>query len=1056
MRDISRWQQEIALQLKPAWPSAALMQVSAFCAIELGLYTLQQLAPNDHAHALWALLSGYPFSEQAHPDWSTEHAHKLATVRHLLPFYRSPVPWQRALQQYRQIEERLRGYTVSSTLEHYDTRQPLLATRRWDIYEQAITQALPYQRVPLRWAGPGSYWFVDRKFRQSVTIPADIPLPALPVHHNLQGVAQRPAYAVTIEELRETASWMDSQLSRQNQSASWRERIDRIGLSMFNAQRTALLDSPALSLHGMVHLVGMVGSGKSTLMDVLAVCLTRRGLRVTVVVGDVMNALQRTELYELLGLQAAPILGQSNRTRHLQRLHRALSPDETITSSALLQRRFRWLSTACALDGLGSQTGPYDITDRPCTRLIPAGVEEERLHTCPFYGTCAYHTAQRELVDSALWVATPPSLIFTRIAPPVNQERLRFLELVIKRSDVILIDEADRVQIQLDMIFSPSQTLVSRAHDAWLSQLDELVAQRMSREGRAQLSDERVARWLQAHSIVQLAASRVYALLLQSTELRETIERDYFTGWLIFEQLTHKIASSTDEEDTKNAIVQQLMLIFEACANDPLGDSEDHPLAEFARRCVTSTNAERTRSELEHWLQSYIPSHQATPERVNTFATLLEFGLASAVLSHRLDMVIRDWRYVEGSLQLEQAGSQLFHRPPDDYAPEVPAAPMGNILAFQYLQNEQPREAGELRFFRCMGVGRWLLLNLHSRFALDGHAKPHVVLLSATSWSGAAPGFDIQLPVTGILRVPKGEVQAIRSSTFEYMPILDKRAQPLRISGRRGQDRTDALRQMLTQLARRSSTSSTSMLEQLRDELPPERQRLLLVVGSYEEARQARIALDTLRPDWIGRVLHLVSDEQSVESAWSQDSEGLQRGMVHAFGTTDAWILIAPLLAIERGHNILNQYQQAAIGAALFLIRPHLRPDDLGFAIGSVNRWAVDYFKQSATYDQETKVEPLARAFRIAAFQQWRDLMHLPLRYSTLPEQEHSAVTWEHLVTIWQVIGRLVRGGVAARVYFCDAAFAPLCKWNRPRWEAQDQPAAQHDRRAATLFHRYT
>jgi hypothetical protein len=30
------------------------------------------------------------------------------------------------------------------------------------------------------------------------------------------------------------------------------------------------------------------------------------------------------------------------------------------------------------------------------------------------------------------------------------------------------------------------------------------------------------------------------------------------------------------------------------------------------------------------------------------------------------------------------------------------------------------------------------------------------------------------------------------------------------------------------------------------------------------------------------------------------------------------------------------------------------------------------------------------------------------------------------MISIWQVIGRLVRGGCAARVYFCDDAFAPL------------------------------
>ena len=33
--------------------------------------------------------------------------------------------------------------------------------------------------------------------------------------------------------------------------------------------------------------------------------------------------------------------------------------------------------------------------------------------------------------------------------------------------------------------------------------------------------------------------------------------------------------------------------------------------------------------------------------------------------------------------------------------------------------------------------------------------------------------------------------------------------------------------------------------------------------------------------------------------------------------------------------------------------------------------------------------------------------------------------TWDQLVVMWQVIGRLVRGGVPARVVFVDAAFAP-------------------------------
>ena len=63
--------------------------------------------------------------------------------------------------------------------------------------------------------------------------------------------------------------------------------------------------------------------------------------------------------------------------------------------------------------------------------------------------------------------------------------------------------------------------------------------------------------------------------------------------------------------------------------------------------------------------------------------------------------------------------------------------------------------------------------------------------------------------------------------------------------------------------------------------------------------------------------------------------------------------------------------------------------------------------------------------FRHEAFTRWRYLLRLPMIYSTLPNSERVAVTWSQLVTIWQVIGRLVRGGSPARVFFCDAAFAP-------------------------------
>jgi hypothetical protein len=125
------------------------------------------------------------------------------------------------------------------------------------------------------------------------------------------------------------------------------------------------------------------------------------------------------------------------------------------------------------------------------------------------------------------------------------------------------------------------------------------------------------------------------------------------------------------------------------------------------------------------------------------------------VLSDRLDTLIRQWKQVEAILGLEGSSPVLFHRPPEDYAALIPDAPMGNILGFQYLRpSDDPNGPGDLRFFRCMGVGRWLILHLHDLFASDGLEGPHTLLLSGTSWAGTSPSYHVQVPVTGVLLAP--------------------------------------------------------------------------------------------------------------------------------------------------------------------------------------------------------------------------------------------------------------------------------------------------------------
>ncbi|MCP4353271.1 MAG: hypothetical protein GY795_48085 [Desulfobacterales bacterium] len=67
-------------------------------------------------------------------------------------------------------------------------------------------------------------------------------------------------------------------------------------------------------------------------------------------------------------------------------------------------------------------------------------------------------------------------------------------------------------------------------------------------------------------------------------------------------------------------------------------------------------------------------------------AIRLEFTLLVSVLQNRLNLIIREWKQAEEPLRLEGSTSMMFHRPPRDHEAVIPAAPMGNILAFQYVR----------------------------------------------------------------------------------------------------------------------------------------------------------------------------------------------------------------------------------------------------------------------------------------------------------------------------------------------------------------------------------
>lgn len=99
-----------------------------------------------------------------------------------------------------------------------------------------------------------------------------------------------PRHSVSFEDLRSEAEWMDAVAEPELCRCTVMGRTYTYAAAQGGSKwRTD--SQPGADSSGMLHLIGMVGSGKSSLFTVLAVYLARRGQRVVIVQGDVASLL---------------------------------------------------------------------------------------------------------------------------------------------------------------------------------------------------------------------------------------------------------------------------------------------------------------------------------------------------------------------------------------------------------------------------------------------------------------------------------------------------------------------------------------------------------------------------------------------------------------------------------------------------------------------------------------------------------------------------------------------------------------------------------------------
>jgi len=302
-----------------------------------------------------------------------------------------------------------------------------------------------------------------------------------------------------------------------------------------------------------------------------------------------------------------------------------------------------------------------------------------------------------------------------------------------------------------------------------------------------------------------------------------------------------------------------------------------------------------------------------------------------------------------------------------------------------------------------------LLHNLDRVYIDTEHLPgPHVMLTSATSWLPHTAQFHLTRHPDAVLMLTD-EARPQSAIHMEFRPVAFNE-QRIKVSGT-GQYRDQNLRYIVRQLA----------VSDLQDELDcwqsrGEARKILLVVNSYE---QARIVQDELQqiPVWRDRVMRLIPDDATDSADMTIRARQVERLYQHR----RADVLIVPLMAIQRGFNILDEADGALLGTACFLVRPYPPPDDLGPQILSLNAW---WMRRLSHYSRLLKTGSDLPKLRQAALKAWnRRLRNVSRGMDRLDNDLYREFLRDQFIPIWQTIGRLVRGGRDARVFFIDGAF---------------------------------
>jgi hypothetical protein len=884
-----------------------------------------------------------------------------------------------------------------------------------------------------------------------------------PEQHDLR---RQPAGPITVHwsELEALAAELDAADAGAGRSSeNWTGRLANTRLQVTTG--TGLHPTDVLQLAGLKHLIGLPGSGKTTLIMLLCILLERRRLRVAAFFTAIEVAREYLEKLRRYGVRTALLVGRSTDT-HLRHGNDLAELIAMQGRGGFAQTRdgIDLLAQSCPLPAFAESwpsENEWRLGEAPCERIYEAGSKTPKL--CPAWSLCGRVKNQRELVHASVWLGHLLSAD-TMVPRHTCTEHLRYFELVARTFDLVIVDECDESQKVLDAHGALTLKLTGDDQSIHISlqQTAGLLA-----ANRARISDG-MLRYIQRANEFERHTLRFVDEIRRLQKARPDLAYRYSEKLLTASFLLREALEAAGQKEAFAAEAQSALSdLWETAMYRAFFERGDEAGAwrkapRHAPALGLSPDAgDAVWQRLNRALKRYLAlDHAASSEKPIAEVVAILTELLRAPGAERIAPQIRlliavgftiasyqrlakDARPLARRGEVPEASDLVFSKVSGEMREVVPRSILGTFSSVRYRQ-AAGTDGLEIDYLVMDSTPRLLLHRLHE----VGGAN--VLLASATSWLEPASQYHVGKPPDIVLSTRTPELGPLRLY-FQPKPHPGTK-KPLRFSGS-GYEREENLRHMVTALVA-SGPGGSSDLERtvrgIRTELGKPR-KAALVVNSYEQVRLVVEQIRRVNPDLADRTRGVLRELPADHSR----KHYVLRGQVEGLGPdTDVDILVFPLGALGRGTNIVftagdADRGKAAIGSVFFLTRPHPAAGDLSLMLSLLARCTERLDSEDLRALRLAEVRARFDQHRYAVFRQIARLLARPMSASQLDDETLPVFAANLLVGVLQTIGRGMR--MPVEVYFVDAAWAPNSAEGRPDTKRSSVLVAMRDVLAGCL-----